>query len=77
MVWSGSKRVVYFFLGSLYKEVAKQLPELWCIASTDQPPEKEISSFEKHFVLYLECRILFQEPSDSCILYLNVIFHEK
>ena len=37
----GSKRVVNFtFLGSLYKEVEKLLPELWSIASRDKPPEK-------------------------------------
>ena len=65
------------FLGSLYKEVAKLLPEFWCIASRDKPPEKNISSFKKHCVLDLECRILSQEPSDRCILYCNVIFHGK
>ena len=65
------------FLGSLYKEVAKLLPELWCIASRDKPQEKMFSSFEKHCVLDLECRILSQEPSVSCVLFFNVMFHGK
>ena len=64
------------FLGSLYKEVAKTASGTWCIASRDKPPEKK-SSFEKHCVLDLECRILSQEPSDSCILYFSVIFYGK
>ena len=54
----------------------KLLPELWSIASRDKPPEKN-SSFQKRCVLNLECRILFQEPSDSFILCFNVIFYGK
>ena len=67
------------FLGSLHKGVAKLLPKVWCIASRDKPPEKKKSSFEKHCDLDLECRcrILSKEPSDGCILYSNVKFHEK
>ena len=61
------------FLASLYKEVAKTT---WCIVSRDKQPEK-ILPFEKHCVLDFECRILSREPSDSCILYFNVIFHGK
>ena len=63
------------FLGIVYKESQKLLPELWCIASRDKPPEKNIASFEKHCFLDLECRILSQEPLGSCILYFNVTFH--
>ena len=65
------------FLGSLYKEGAKTTSgTLVYIASRDKPPEKN-SSFQKQCVLNLECRFLAQEPSDTCILYFNVIFHEK
>ena len=35
------------FLGSLYKEVVKLLPELWSIASRDKPSEFFFSSFQK------------------------------
>ena len=76
-MWRGSKKLLTF-LGSLYKKkLRKQLPELWYISSRDRPPGKNISSFEKHWVLDLQCRILSQEPSDSCILYFSVIFHGK
>ena len=61
------------FLGSLCKEVAKTTPELWYIASRDKPPEKK----KKKKKLDLECRILSQEPLNSCILYFNVVFHGK
>ena len=44
---------------------------------TNRQGKKKKSSFEKHSFLDLECRILSQEPSDSCILYFNVIFHES
>ena len=47
------------------------------LRETNHLTKKIYSSFEKHSVLDLECRILSQEPSDSCILYFNVIFHEK
>ena len=67
-LWSGSKRVASFSLIVFTKKSQKLLPELWCIASKDKPPDrKNISSFEKHCVLNLEYRILSQEPSDSCI----------
>ena len=75
-LWSGAKRVVNFPC-SLYKKGVKTTPGTWYIALRDKPPEKNISSFQKHFVLNLECRILFQVPSDSFILYFNVIFHGK
>ena len=55
------------FLGSLYKEVAK----------TTSGTARKKSSFEKHCVLDLECRILSQEPSYSCSLYFNFVFHGK
>ena len=71
------KRIDNFSFVVFTKKSRKLLPELWCIASRDKPPEKNISSFEKHCVLDLECRILSQEPSDSCILYFNVVFHGK
>ena len=66
------------FLGSLYKEVTKTTSGTLCIASTDKPPgKKKILPSKKNCVLDLECKILSQEPSDSCILYFNVIFHGK
>ena len=62
----------------VFTKKSRKLPQgLWCIASRDKPPENNVSSFEKHCVLDLECRILSQEPSGSCILYFNVIFHGK
>ena len=64
------------FLGSLYKEVTKTTSGTLVYRFKRQTARK-ISSFEKHSVLHLECRILSQEPSDSCILYLNIIFHGK
>ena len=75
-LWSGSKRVVNF-LGSLYKEVAKTAFGTVVYHFQRQIARKNIPSFEKHCVLDLECRILSQEPSDSCILYFNVIFRGK
>ena len=68
-VWSGSKRVVNF-LGSLDKEVAKT-------TSGTLVYRFKISSFEKHCVLDLECRIFSQKPSDNCILYFDIIFIES
>ena len=65
------------FLGSLYKEGAKTTPGTLVYLFERQRPEKNISSFQKHGVLNLECRILSQKPSDSFILHFNVIFHEK
>ena len=55
------------------KKARKLLPEY--IASRDKPPEKNLPP--QNTVLDLEYRILSQEPADSCILYLNVIFHAK
>ena len=65
------------FLGSLYKEVAKTTPGTLVYRFERQTTRKNISSFQKHCVLYLECRILSQEPASSFILYFNVIFHGK
>ena len=65
------------FFGSLHKEVAKTTSgtSVYCF---DRLAARFFFSFvEKHCVLDLECRILPQEISDSCILYFNVIFHEK
>ena len=64
------------FLGSLYKEVAKTIFGV-SLRETNHQGKKKKSSFEKHCVLDLECRILSQKPSDTCILYLNVIFPGK
>ena len=59
------------FLGSLYKEVAKSTSGTSVYRFERQTARKKyISSFEKHCVLDLQCRILSQEPSDSCFLYL-------
>ena len=72
------------FLGSLYKEVATTASGtlVYCFEFERQTARKrkrrrKKSSIEKHCVLDLECRILSQEPSDSCILYCNAIFHGK
>ena len=65
------------FLGSLYKEVAKTTSGTFVYRFERQTARKAISSFEKHFVLDLECKILSQEPAYSCILYFNIIFHGK
>ena len=64
------------FLGSLYKEVAKATSGTLVYRFERQTARKN-SSFEKHCVLDLECKILSQEPSDSSILYFNVILHGK
>ena len=65
------------FIGSLYKEVAKTTSGNLVYLFERQTARKNISSFEKLCGLDLECRILSQEPSDTCILYFNVIFHGK
>ena len=70
------KKGLLTILGSLYKEVAKTTSGTFVYRFEKQTARKD-SSFEKHCVLDLECRILSQEPSDSCILYFNVIFHGK
>ena len=64
------------FLDSLYKEVAKATSGT-LVYRFERHTARKISSFEKHYVLDLECRILSLEPSDGCILYINVIFHGK
>ena len=63
------------FLGSLYKEAAKTTSGTLVYRFERQTARKDISSFEKHCVLDLECRILSREHSGSRILYFNVIFH--
>ena len=65
------------FLGSLYKEVAKTTAGTLVYSFERQTTRKKNPSFEKHCVLDLKCRILSQEPSDSCNLYFNDIFHGK
>ena len=65
------------FRGSLYKEVAKTSSWTLVYRFERQTARKNISSFQKQWVLDLECRILSQEPSGSCILYFNMIFLEK
>ena len=63
---------LFTFLGSLYKEGAKTT----YISLRETNRQKKILP-SKNSVLNLECRILSQELSDSCILYFNVIFHGK
>ena len=65
------------FLGSFYKEVAKTTPGTLVYHFERQTARRNISSFQKHCVFNLECRILSQEPSHSFILYFKVIFHGK
>ena len=65
------------FLGSLYKEGAKTTPGTLVYRFERQAARKKKSSFQKHCVLDLECRILSQEPSDGFILDFNVIFRGK
>ena len=65
------------FLGSLYKEVAETTSGTLVYRFERQTARKKNSSFEKHCVLELECRILSQEPSYSSIFYFNVIVHGK
>ena len=65
------------FLGTHYKEVAETTPQILVYRCERQTARKNISSFQKHCVLNLECRILSQEPSYNFILYLNVVFHWK
>ena len=64
------------FLGSLYKEVAKTTSGT-LVCRFERQTARKNSSFEKHCVLDLECMILSQEPSDSCILYFKVTFQRK
>ena len=65
------------FLGSLYKEVAKTTPGTLVYRFERQTAREKILLPSKNSVLNLECRILSQKPSDSFILYFNVIFHGK
>ena len=64
------------FLGSIYNEVAKTTSGT-LVYRLGRKTARKNSSLEKHGVLDLECRILSQEPSDSCILYFNVYFMES
>ncbi|WP_419602533.1 hypothetical protein, partial [Thiolapillus sp.] len=66
------------FLGSLYKEGAKTTPGTLVYRFERQIDRKRKKFFlQKNTVLNLESRILSQKPSDSFILYFNVIFHGK
>ena len=67
------------FLGSLYKEVAKTTSGNLVYRFERQTARKKKNFLlkKKHCVLDLEFRILSQGPSDSCILYFNVVFHGK
>ena len=68
------------FLGSLYEEIAKTTFGTLVYRferQTARKKKKKKSYLEKHCVVDLECRILSQEPSDSCILYFDVIFYGK
>ena len=75
-VRSGSKRAVNFPGYSLQRSREDYFRNFG-ISLRETNRQKKNSSFEKHCVLDLECRILSQEPSDSCILYFNVIVHGK
>ena len=74
--WSGSKRVVNFPWQSSQRSRETYLRNFG-VSLRETNRQKKFYSFEKHCVLDLECRILSQEPSESCILYFNVIFHGK
>ena len=63
--------------GSLYKEVAKTTFGTLVYHFERQTSRKNISSFEKHCVLDLECRILSQEISDSCFCIIMSYFMEN
>ena len=65
------------FHGSLYKEGMKTTPGTLVYHFERQTTRKKFFPPSKNTVLNLECRILSQEPSDSSILYFNVIFHGK
>ena len=66
------------FPGSFYKEVAKTTSGALVYRFERQTSKKnKFFLRKKHSVLELECRILSQESSDSCILYFDIIFHGK
>ena len=67
---------LFTFLGSLQKKAAKTTSGTLVYRFQRQTTrQRKKKSFEKHCVLDLG--FLSQEPSDSCILYFNVIFHGK
>ena len=59
------------FLGSLYKEGMKTTSRTLVYRFERQATRKNISCFQKHWVLDLACRSLSQEPSDSCFYILT------
>ena len=67
---------LFTFLDSLYKEVAKTTSGT-LVYRFERQTARKISSFEKHCVLDLECRILSQEISDSCICIIMSYFMES
>ena len=70
------KRIDNFYLVVFTKKSRKLLPELWCIASRDKH-QKKFFFLRKTLCPRIRRRILSQEPSNTCILYFNVIFHRK
>ena len=64
-------------LDSLYKEIPKTTSGTLVYLFERQTARELFSSFEKHCVLDLECRIVSQEPSDSCICILMSYFVES
>ena len=75
-LWSDSKRVVNFPWSSLQRRCENYFLNFG-VSLRETNSQKKKSSFEKHCVINLECRILSQEPSDSCILYSNIILEYK
>ena len=67
------------FLGSLYNnnKSRENYFRNFGVSLRETNRQKKNSSFQKHCVRDLECKILSQEPSDSFILYFNVIFRGK
>ena len=64
-LWSGSKRVVNFSWYSLQRSRENYFRNFGVSLRETNRQKKNLSS--KNSVLDLECRILSQEPSDSCI----------
>ena len=76
-VWSGSKGFVNFPWQSLQRSRENYFRNFGILLRETNHQKKKKKSCENHCVLDLECRILSQEPSDSCILCFNAIFYEK
>ena len=64
------------FLGSLLQRSRENYSRNFGLSFRETNRQKKFLP-SKNSVLNLECRILSQEPSDSCILYFNVTLHGK